>query len=458
MGTGSNEGEWTMTQLNRRRFLTGSAGAGAALSILAPGLRAVGANERIRVGVMGVGGRGSYLAPRFARCENVEIACLCDVNQKAFGNCIDEIEEAQGKRPRTETDFRRMMEAPEIHAILNATPDHWHALGTITACQAGKDVYVEKPASHNIWEGRKMVEAARKYERIVQVGTQTRSGEYAREAVELLRSGQIGKIPFVRVSNILWKGPLESHPDEPVPEGLDYDTWLGAAPLRPYNRNRHYGGCWNWFWDYSGGDIINDAIHQIDLARWAIGKTYPRSVSSTGGLFVLRDGRDCPDTQVATYDFDDMTLVFEMTMWTKYIIKTPQEIRDSLTLMPDWPHNATKIELYGTDGMMTLGRHGGGYEIYGIEGHDPISRPGDEPTKAHIRNFFDCVRSRKRPNADIEEGHLSTNLSHLGNISYRVGGRKLDYDGEAERFIDDREANRLVKRKYRKPWEVPENV
>ncbi|HPA47355.1 MAG TPA: Gfo/Idh/MocA family oxidoreductase, partial [bacterium] len=304
-----------MTQLNRRRFLEKSASAGAALAILAPGLKAVGANERIRVGIMGVGGRGSYLAPMFARSENVEITCLCDVNQKAFGNCIDKIEEAQGKRPRTESDFRRMMEDPDIHAILNATPDHWHALGTIAACQAGKDVYVEKPASHSIWEGRKMVEAARKYDRIVQLGTQTRSGEYAREAVELLRSGKIGKIHFARVSNILSKRPLDPHPDEPVPDGLDYDAWLGAAPLRPYNRNRHHGGCWNWFWDYSGGDIINDAIHQIDFARWAIGKTYPKSVSSTGDLFVLQDGRDCPDTQVATYDFDDMTLVFEMTMW-----------------------------------------------------------------------------------------------------------------------------------------------
>ncbi|MFH1737942.1 MAG: Gfo/Idh/MocA family oxidoreductase [bacterium] len=447
-----------MKQVNRRQFLKSSISAGAAAAVLSPSLKALGANERIRIGLMGVGGRGSYLAPIFARLNDVEIVCLCDADSRAFSRCIDKVEEAQNKRPRTESDYRRMMEDKEIDAVINATPDHWHVLGTIAACQNGKDVYVEKPASHSIWEGRKMIEAARKYNRVVQLGTQTRSAEYASEAVELLRSGKIGKIHLVRVNNILMKNTLDPHPDEPVPNGLNYDMWLGAAPKRPFNRNHFQGGCWNWFWNYSGGDIINDGIHQMDFARWAIGQRYPKSVFSTGGIFHLRDGRDCPDTQIVTYDFDDFTMVFELAMWTPYIIKTSLDIRNSEEKMPDWPHNSTKIEIYGTDGMMTLGRHGGGYEIYGIEGEETTSHPGKEPTKDHIENFIQCMRTRKKPNADIEEGHLSTVLCHLGNISYRVGSRKLYYDGKTETFIDDNEANQLVKRTYREPWVVPEEV
>lgn len=446
-----------MKDLNRRQFLRESARAGAVAAVVSPSIRVVGANDRIRIGVMGLGGRGTYLSTLFGQRKDVEIVCLCDADGRILPDRAERVASIQGKKPRTFNDIRRMLEEAEFDAMINATPDHWHALGTIMACQAGKDVYVEKPATHSIWEGRKMVEAARKYRRVVQLGTQTRSGEYAQEAVELLRSGRIGKVHLVRVCNMLSKGRIPPESDRPVPDGLNYDMWLGPAPKRPFNPNHFRGGRWNWFWEYSGGDIINDGIHQMDFARWAIGRSYPHSVFCTGALYSLRDGRECPDTQVVTYEFDDLTMVFELTMWTPYLIKTAQEIRRGDDL-PDWPHNATRVEVYGTDGMMYLGRHGGGYEIYGLKGEPGIKRPGKEPTRAHIANFLECVRTRKRPNADIEEGHLSTNLCHLGNISYRVGMRKLLYDGEREVFVDDEEANRYVKRTYREPWVVPGEV
>jgi predicted dehydrogenase len=446
-----------MKDISRRQFLGNSVKAGAAAAVMSSSLRAVGANERIRIGVMGLGGRGSYLATVFAERADVEIAYLCDADSRVLPERAAKLEAVQGKRPQTFTDVRRMLEAPDLDAMINATPDHWHALGTIMACQAGKDVYVEKPASHSIWEGRKMVEAARKYNRVVQLGTQTRSGEYAQEAVGLLRSGKIGKVHLVKVFNMLDKGLIKTQADQPVPDGVNYDMWLGPAAERAFNLNHFRGGCWNWFWEYSGGDIINDGVHQMDFARWAIGQAYPTAVTSTGGLFELRDGRDCPDTQIVTYDFDDLTMVFELAMWTPYITKTALEVRD-IDGLPDWPHNGTRIELYGTDGMMLLGRHGDGWEIYGLRGEKDTKRPGKEPTRAHIENFVQCIRSRRKPNADIEEGHLSTNLCHLGNISYRVGGRRLLYDGKTETFVADEEANNLAKRTYRKPWVVPEEV
>ncbi len=445
-----------MKEFNRRDFLKNSVQAGATATLVSTSLKALGANDRIRVGIMGLGGRGSFLMTRFAERDDVEVIYLCDADTRKLPERAEKVEAIQGKRPKLIDDPRKMLDDNNLDAMINATPDHWHCLGTIWACQAEKDVYVEKPASHSIWEGRKMVEAARKYKRVVQLGTQTRSGEYAKEAIGLLRSGKIGDFHFVRVYNMLTKGRLRQVMNEPVPEGVNYDFWLGPAAMRPFNSNHFQGGRWNWFWEYSGGDIINDGIHQMDFARWAIGRKYPTSAASTGGLHVLKDGRDCPDTQIATYDFDGLTMSFECTMWTPYIDKTAQEIRKSREVTPDWPHNSTRIEVYGTDGMMILGRHGGGYHIY--DGEKTIDQPGDEPTRAHIENFIECMRTRKKPNADIEEGHLSTNLCHLGNISYRVGGEKLIWDGEEDVVTNNEEANDLVKREYREPWVVPEKV
>jgi predicted dehydrogenase len=445
-----------MKAISRRRFLKESVGAVAAAAVASRG-RSVAASDKIVVGVMGIRGRGYRLATAFAARPEVEVAYLSDVDSRLFESRAKAVEAAQGKRPTTVQDFRRILEDKDVNALVIATPDHWHALGTVWACQAGKDVYVEKPASHSVWEGRKMVEAARMYKRVVQLGTQTRSAPYAKNAIEFIRSGKLGDIHMVRVMNMKTRGVLQDKPDEAVPKEVDYDLWLGPAPKRAYNTNRFYGGCWNWFWDISGGDIINDGIHQMDVARWVVGKDYPKSVSTTGGIFHIKDIGETPDTQIVTYEYDNLTMLFELTLWTPYMKKTVQEIRIS-DQWPDWPFNATKVEVLGTDGFMWLGRHGGGWKSFGKNGEEGPYEYGRDPFPHHLENFLTCVRSRKKTNADIEIGHLSTLLCHLGNISYRVGNRKLMFDGATESFVGDEEANRLLKREYRPPYVVPENV
>jgi len=446
-----------MKTMSRRRFLKGSVGAGVAAVAVSAKRKSVAASDKIIVGVMGIRGRGYRLATAFAERPEVEVAYLSDVDSRLFETRARAVAAKQGKRPKTVQDVRRVLEDKDVNVLVNATPDHWHALGTVWACQAGKDVYVEKPASHSIWEGRKMVEAARKYKRVVQLGTQSRSGPYVKNAIEFIRSGKLGDVHFVRVINMKTRGALREKPDEPVPKELDYDKWLGPAPKRPYNENRFYGGTWNWQWDFSGGDIINDGIHQMDVARWVVGQDYPKSVSTTGGIFHIKDAGETPDTQMVTFEYDNLTMLFELTLWTPYMKKTAQEIRIS-DKWPDWPFNATKVEVHGTDGFMWLGRHGGGWKSFGRNGEEGPCEYGRDPFPPHLENFLSCVRTRKKPNADIDIGHLSTLLCHLGNISYRVGNRKLIFDGATESFLGDEEANRLLKRQYRYPYVVPEKV
>ncbi|MGQ9731945.1 MAG: Gfo/Idh/MocA family protein [Candidatus Zipacnadales bacterium] len=445
---------------DRRTFLkTASVSAGGlslGLAVSRASARAQGANERIRVAMMGLGGRGQFLVNRLLERDDSEIAYVCDVDSRRIGSVAAKVEEQQGIRPQMVTDFRQILDDANVDALFNATPDHWHALPTIMACQAGKDVYVEKPASHNIWEGRKMVEAARKYQRIVQLGTQTRSADYAFAAVEYIRSGQLGDVHYVRVLNMKERSTIGHKEDEPVPEGVDYDMWLGPAPARPFNPNRfHYA--WHWFWDYSGGDIINDGVHQLDLARWLIGKDYPLSVVCTGGKYHFDDDQECPDTQCVHYEYDRLTMVTELALWTPYMKKEEWAHRD-LPDFPNWTFDATRVEVFGTKGLMYIGRHGGGYQVFDADWKVIAEGPGRHPHDPHINNFFECMRTRKRPNADIEEGHKSTILCHLGNISYRVGGRRLYFDAATETFLNDEEANRLVKRQGRKPWVIPEEV
>jgi len=432
---------------------------GSAIALgAASGLKAAGANDRIRIAVMGIRGRGNFLAQGFAGRKDVEVTHLCDVDSRLFKDRSARVERAQGRKPKTVQDYRRMLDDKEIDAVVVATPDHWHALATVAACRAGKDVYVEKPASHNIWEGRKMVEAARKYKRVVQLGTQTRSAPYVREAIEYLRSGKLGEIHFVRVFNMKTRGVLPNRPDGKTPPGVDYEKWLGPAPLRPFNPNHFYGGTWNWKWVYSGGDIINDGVHQIDLARWVVDRKYPKAVHAAGGIFHFKDGQDTPDTQMVTFEYDGgLVMTVAVTLWTPYMKKTIHEIRKS-DKFPNWPRNATKVEIYGTRGLMILGRHGGGWQVWNADGKPTVSRYGRQPWVHHAQNFIECLWNRKKPNADIEKGHLSTLLCHLGNISYRVGCRRLLFDGKTETFFNDKEANALLKRHYRAPYVISEEV
>lgn len=444
-----------MKNVNRRSFIQNSIQSGVALSA-ANIANSASHNEKFVIGIMGVGGRGSWLARSFARRENVEFAYISDVNLERAERSAGQVSEISGNAPKVVQDYRTMLDDPNVDAVINATPDHWHAPGAIFACQAGKHVYTEKPASQCLWEGRKMVEAARKYKRVVQLGTQTRSAPYAIHGVEFIENGGLGDVHMVKVFNIKTRGQLKPKPDEPTPQSLDYNTWLGPAPKRDYNPNHYNGGTWNWKWAYSGGDIINDGIHQIDLARWASMRKSPHTVFSTGHTYHLKDEQDSPDTQHVILEFDDLTMTIEVGLWNPYMKKTPQVIRDNQTF-PNWMLNSTRVEVYGTKGIMYFGRHGGGWQVFYEDWKGEPFEFGSDPIEAHIDNFFDSIRDNKLPNADIEQGHLSTSLCHLANISYRTGSKKLQWDGKTETFNDE-EANKLLKREYRAPFVIPEDI
>ncbi|MFQ6034987.1 MAG: Gfo/Idh/MocA family protein [Sedimentisphaerales bacterium] len=453
-----------MALVNRRRFLKDSIGAAAALSIVAQRrssaapaasrLRSKPAGEKIIIGVMGLGGRGTFLAEQFAKRPDAEIAYLCDANTRRFARAREAVEQVQSRRPKLVQDFRNILDDSSVDVLINATPDHWHALGTIMACQAGKDVYVEKPMAHNVWEGRKMVEAARKYKRVVQVGMQSRSSAYVKKAKQYIGAGKLGEIYLVRVFNMMKHSAMRKGSVQPVPEGFDYDMWCGPAPKLPYNPSRR----WLNQWEYSCGPIAGDAIHQLDLARYLMDdRPYPDTVLATGAVYGLRDGRQTPDTQLATYEYGDFDLLFEAALWTPYMKKTPAGIRNS-DKFPNWPFSSTKVELLGTEGFMYFGRHGGGWQAYDADGELVHSEYGRQGDKEHQDNFIDCIRTRKKPNADVEQGHYSVLLCHLANISYRVGNKKLEFNRKTESFFNAKDANKFLKRTYRKPWVIPDVI
>jgi predicted dehydrogenase len=454
-----------MNKLTRRGFLQSTGKSAAGFAAGAVGINAArhapakSGGDRLRLAVVGIRGRGGYLAQRFATREDCQVAYLCDVDESLFPSRVKEIEAAQKQLPQAVGDFRRALDDKSVDAIIVATPDHWHALATIWGCQAGKDVYVEKPISHSPWEGRKMVEAARRYQRIVQVGTQNRSAAYNKLAKDYIDSGKLGTVHMVRVINQKSWPNVSAVADGATPAGLNWDMWTGPAPEAAYNPNFHHG--WNHFWRFSGGDIINDGVHQMDLARWLVGKDYPQSVYSTGGRYAEKGVFESPDTQVAVFQFDDLVFTFELTLYTPYMIKSDPALRDSDDY-PYWPQNAERIEIYGSQGLMIVGRHGCGWQVYDRpKDRKPViaaQENGPFPDTEHFDNFVACVRNRKRPNADIEEGHRSTLLCQLANISLRLGGRKLVVDAGSESLVDDSEANALLKREYRSPWVVPETV
>ncbi len=450
-----------MSKINRRHFLNQSAQKITALSagatILTSAQKAVSASEKIVIGCIGTGGRGKALTRGFANFPEVEIAYLCDVDSEREGvsELATKLENNQGRRPKFVQDMRYILDDPAVDVVLIATNDHWHGLAEVWACQAGKDVYVEKPISHNIWEGRKMVEAARKYKRVVQCGTQNRSAPYNQKAKDYIESGKLGTIHLCKVYNLKGGKPFHIGPDQPTPANLDWDLWLGPAPKRPFNPDVRDG--WKLFWDYTAGDLADDGAHQLDLARWLIGKDLPTRVHSTGGTYPFNDDRQVPATLVTTYDYGDLVMTFELTQYANYMSKTDDDIRNG-DLFPYWPQNATRIELYGTEGMMIVGRHGGGWQVFTGRGKVVAQEYGRVPDHLHKQNFLDCIRSRKQPNADIAIGHYSACLIHLASIALRVGeGSTLDFDPEKERF-NDRRANQLLKRKYRKPYVIPERV
>jgi len=454
-----------MSRFNRRQFLKRSQAVGmataAGLTILrnAQSVYGTPANNRLTLAQVGAGGRGSNLAGDFAKRGDCVYAYVCDPDGKrgeALGKALPVNQ--GGAVPKVVQDYRKMLDDKSVDAVIVATPDHWHALAAINACQAGKDVYVEKPPTQNCWEGQQMIAAAKKYQRIMQVGTQNRSAHYNMEARKYIAEGKLGKIHFVRIYDQKTWPNFAVKPDIAPPPKLDWDIWTGPAPEHAYNENFHRQ--WHHFWRFSSGDIINDSIHQIDLARFVLGLKYPKYVYSTGQRFEP-GAAETPDTQIAVYNFDDMVVTFEMTLTTPYMLKIAPVIRMATDKFPYWPQCATRIEIYGTEGVMMLGRHGGGWQVFERPVHEvPVVKAQNKglfPDPEHKENFVQCVRSRQRPNAPIEEGHLSVLWAHYATMSYRLGGVKLQVDPQTE-HVDNAEAMKMFRREYRKPFVIEDTV
>lgn len=448
--------------MSRRRFLsqTGktSAGlaAGAALIGAPQSVRAEDPGERVVLALIGAGGRGGAHATGMAQLPGVEFKYVCDIWKDRGAPIIAELAKLQKRAPERIADMRAAFDDKEVHGVVIATPEHWHALATVRACQAGKDVYVEKNPSMTVWEGRKMIEAARKYKRIVQVGFQNRSGPYAATARDYIASGKLGRIVHVKVYNMLGGSKWEPRPDSPPPPGLDWDAWLGPTPTVPYNVGRHLD--WHPYWAYKGGALADDASHQLDLTRMALGDPpHPKSVLCIGGNYAFQSKREVPEFQCITYDYGDFSMTCENGNATNYLRKFPNEVRYG-DKWPHWPTSATRVEIYGTNAMMYLGRHGCGWQVI-VEGGKVLDQDkGYFPDKWHQPNFIDCIRTRKQPNADIEQAHHSACLVHLANLSYRVGQKQLMFDGAAERFTNSDEANALLKNPQREGYQIPEMV
>jgi predicted dehydrogenase len=474
---------------------------GAGLALAGPASRVLGANDDIRVAVVGVGGQGGGHMRYFHGCEGARLVAICDADRGHVENRAADFEKKNGYKLKTYTDVRKLLDDKEIDAITSATPNHWHSLVTIWACQAGKDVYIEKPVSHNIWEGRQMVKAARKYNRIVQTGTQKRSSEAHPAAYKWMREGNLGDIKWVR--SLCYKGRFEgtngivygTNGPNPLPDNIDYNLWCGPADMEPLRRKSlHYK--WHWVWNTGNGDLGNQGIHEMDLGRWALGdpKLAPR-VMSFGGRFRVNDAGETANTQIVFLDYKPAPLIFEVR-------GLPRKMGDKS--MDNWRRTGTRIGVVVQceNGYWAAG-DGGGY-VWDNNNERTEQRFTGGGGGGHHQNFIDAVRSRKRSdlNADIEKGHLSSALCHMGNISYRLGqqmsvadaratidneyvldsfdrmvehlkvnevdlekepitmGPMLTMDPDKEMFVGEMSdlANMYIKRNYREPFVVPENV
>ncbi|MEZ5353184.1 MAG: Gfo/Idh/MocA family oxidoreductase [Bryobacteraceae bacterium] len=415
--------------MHRRHFLL--AGSALTTSLSA-------ASDRVRIAIIGVGGRGNNLMDEASALQNVEVAALVDPDGGRTEAAAQKLFKRTGKRPRLESDMRRVFDDKEIDAVAIATTNHWHTLTAIWAMQAGKDAYVEKPVSHNIWEGRKLVECARKHNRICQGGTQRRSWGRFRKLVEIIHAGTIGDIYQAKW---IFPGKRDSigfKETKAPPANFNWDLWLGPAPEQPYHENLvHYN--WHWFWDFGNGELGNNGIHLVDISRWAMKKKLPVKVHSQGGRFGYKDQAQTPNTQTTTWTYEDGSHIIG-------------EIRDLYTTEPmSW-------EFFGTKGHMHVYADGRIETLLGRNTHlePPVEDP---PNLDHMKNFTDAVRSRdwRSLHADIEETFLSTSLCHLGNISYRLG-RELRFDPAKEKFVGAADADALLTRKYRAPYVVPDRV
>ncbi len=437
-----------MQPTQRRTFLQGAAFSAAALA-LGRSSAETQASRRVVIGVIGTGGMGSNHLRRLAARKDVQVAYVCDVDQNRLAAAAKLVETGSGATPKAVKDLRQVLDDKTIDAVWIATPDHWHAPGAILALDAGKHVYVEKPCCHNIREGRLMIEAARRSGKLLQVGTQSRSTAVVREAMDRVHGGEIGEVLVAKAWNSQLRKSIGKTKASEPPAHLDYDLWVGPAPLAPYRSNM-LPGIWRWWYDFGCGDIGNDGVHDIDVACWGLGvKSHPSTVTCLGGKYFFDDDQQFPDTQYAIYEYPSSgkpgqrkQLIFEQRIWSPYV----QE---------GYENGAA---FYGTKGMLIIG-HSEGWKLYGPRNKLIAERTGKADLIAHHQNFLDCIRGdQKQLNADAQSGHLAATLCHLANIAARLG-RVLHFDPQTEQFQNDPEAAPLVSRQYRAGhWAVPKGV
>jgi predicted dehydrogenase len=433
--------------MKRRQFLLASGAAlGARWAAASP-------NNTVRIACVGLRARGRDHLDAYGAMPDVEIAALCDIDRSILERSAAQVEARQKKRPALYTDLRRLLEDKSIDAVSIATPNHTHTLQSVWCCQAGKDVYIEKPCSHNMFEARQIVAAARRYDRLVQNGSQSRSSAALQEGVQNLRDGLIGDVYMARALCFRRRDSIGRTPEEPVPAGVDYDLWLGPAPVHAFTRNRfHYN--WHWFWDYGNGDLGNQGIHEIDIARWGLGVRYPTRINASGGHFTFDDDQETPNALTATWEFEDRGKKKIMVFDLRYSISNHEagisEDRGGPGKL--YPNTVGNL-FYGSKGYLAID----GYNRYkSWLGNEQAPGPARMEDGNHFANFIDAVRSRKRSDlhGEIEEGAISTTLVHLANISYRLG-RSLQFDAESYRCVGDDHANAMFSRPYRPPFVVP---
>ena len=441
-----------MNNSSRRKFIRGASlgVAGAAALSLTPAagrLRPAAPNSPINVALIGCGGRGRGVARDFNKQEGARIIYACDVHQ---GRLAEAAQDLDIPRSQAVSDMRRIMDDPAVDAVYIATPDHWHAPTAIMACEAGKHVYVEKPCSHTVREGRLLIEAARRNKRVVQHGTQVRSTPMFIEAVQMLREGVIGDVLSCRAWNVQKRDDIgHERPTQP-PRDLNYEDWVGPAKMDPYQENCLKG--WHFRYRYGTGGIGNDGIHDVDYARWGLGvETHPSKISSGGGKYFFDDDQQFPDTQQVIFEYpgdgkpgNQKMFIYEQRLWSNNF--------------PSVYNVDSGVEYYGKNGRLFLSRRGK------IELLDAKNQPRDvhiertsQDTEAHIADFLDAIRTDRSPNADAEIGHLTASLCHLGNLSTRLG-RSLQFDPDKEQVIDDAEANSMLGPDYRDHWGAPKTT
>jgi predicted dehydrogenase len=433
----------------RRQFITDSSKALAAVSI-APFAASTlhpkkgSAGDRINVALIGSRSQGFADLRQALKQPNVECIGICDIDDSVLNQRIDDVYKIQNKKPAQYKDFRKLLENKDIDAVMIGTPDHWHCLQLIAACEAGKDVYVEKPLANSIYEADRMVHAVRKYNKIVQVGQQQRSGDHWKTAMDFIKGGKIGKLRKILVwGNFNYGIGQPNMPDEPVPAGVDFEMWLGPAPQRSFNKTRFHGS-WRMFWDYGGGLMTDWGVHLMDMALWATDATeMPLAVSSAGGNFAYPDhAHETFDTMSVHYQMPDHTIVWEHTAG----IQTGPYGRNY------------GLAFIGNDGTLVIDReswdlfpemNNGQYKIGALP-----TQNGHDSHETHVRNWLDCIRSRKEPNCPIEKGRLAAVYTHMGNIALRTNSR-LEWNEATQNFGSNPSANALLTPNYRKPWSLP---